>query len=412
MRTPREAPFSGIIGTMLKKSPFFDFLNRRSDSGFDEYVATHVEDDDYINWNGFLLPNDYGDAEYEYNAIRNSCAMFDATPLRKIRVHGDGAGAFFDRLVTRPISGLPDMRATYTVLCNDDGSFKDDAIIYKFADDDYLFMPSDIDHRPYFETVCQRFAISDVTFEECTDAWAGAAIQGPRSAAALRHMGFYDVDQMHPFEIRECYLGGGTISVARMGFTADLGYECWMSTSLVKSFTESVADVRADLGIELPGYGLDALQVCRLEGGFIVSGWDCSNEIDPQPDFDRTPLELGLGWLVNLDGEDFIGKDALVEQQQNGTQHVLRYFSIEENTQLGDGSEIYAADSDEVIGRVNNSAWSWGLQKTIGNASLTSNYRDAEFGRATADGHSIELRFSRKPLIDLPQRNQVPAPIS
>ena len=87
-------------------------------------------------------------------------------------------------------------------------------------------------------------------------------------------------------------------------------------------------------------------------------------------------------------------------------------FSIEENTQLGDGSEIYAADSDEVIGRVNNSAWSWGLQKTIGNASLTSNYRDAEFGRATADGHSIELRFSRKPLIDLPQRNQVPAPIS
>jgi hypothetical protein len=64
---------------MLKKSPFFDFLNRRSNPGFDEYVATHVEDDDYINWNEFLLPNDYGDAEYEYHAIRNSCAMYSGS---------------------------------------------------------------------------------------------------------------------------------------------------------------------------------------------------------------------------------------------------------------------------------------------------------------------------------------------
>ena len=396
---------------MLKKSPFFDFLNRRSEPGFDEFVASSVEDEHYINWNEFLLPNDYGDAESEYFAIRNSCAVFDVSPLRKIRVHGNDAGTFFDRLLTRPISDLPAMRATYTVFCNEDGSFKDDAIVYKFADDDYLMMPSDIDHRPYFESVRVQFDIGDVSFEECTEAWVGAAIQGPLSAAALLHMGFDTVEQLRPFEVREYEFGGGAICIARMGFTADLGYECWLAPPLVSAFIESIESVRSSLSIELPGYGLDALQACRLEGGFIVAGWDCSTEIDPQADFSRTPLELGLAWLVNLDGEDFIGKQALVEQKRNGTKHLLRYFSMDQYMILEDGAAIYAPQSDEVIGRVNNSAWSWGLQQTIGNASIFSAYKDNEYGRVLVNENYSKLAFHRKPLIELPRRNQVPAPI-
>ena len=396
---------------MLKKSPFFEFLNRRSEPGFDAFVAASVEDEHYINWNEFLLPNDYGDAESEYFAIRNSCAVFDASPLRKIRVHGNGAGTFFDRLLTRPISDLPAMRATYTVFCNEDGSFKDDAIVYKFADDDYLMMPSDIDHRSYFESVRAQFDISDVSFEECTDAWVGAAIQGPLSAAALLDMGIDTIEQLRPFEVREYEFGGGAICVARMGFTADLGYECWLAPPLVSAFIESIESARSSLSIELPGYGLDALQVCRLEGGFIVAGWDCSTEIDPQPDFSRTPLELGLSWLVNLDGEDFIGKEALVEQKRNGTKHLLRYFSMNQYMVLEDGAAIYAPQSDEVIGRINNSAWSWGLQQTIGNTSIFSEYKDYEDGRVLVNEKYSKLAFHRKPLIELPRRNQVPAPI-
>jgi len=403
--------FSGIMGAMLKKSPFFDFLNRR-DSSYEEFVAATTADEDYINWNEYLLASDYGDAKAEYHAIRNSCAMFDVTPLRKIRVRGSDAGAFLDQLLTRPISGLPRMRATYAVFCDDNGNFKDDAIVYKFSDDDYLIMPSDIDHRPYFESVCERFNLGNLSFKECTDTWAGTAIQGPLAAAALHHMGFYDVDQLRPFEVSEFNLGGGTVSVARLGFTADLGYECWLSPNLVKSFGESIADIRTTMNIDLPGYGLDALQVCRLEGGFIVAGWDCSTEIDPQPDFERTPLELGLGWLVDLDGADFIGKAALVEQKKNGLRHVLRYSSTAQNVQLEDGMDILASDSDEVIGRVNNSAWSWGLEKTIGNASVLAAHKDVEAARVLVNGEFVEMSFSREPLIDLPRRNQVPAPIA
>ena len=92
---------------MLKKSCFFDFLNRQINTNFSALLGSGVADEDYINWNEFLMPRHYGDAETEYHAIRNSCALCDVSPIRKIRVQGQGASSFLDQLLTRPVSQLP-----------------------------------------------------------------------------------------------------------------------------------------------------------------------------------------------------------------------------------------------------------------------------------------------------------------
>ncbi len=398
---------------MLKKSIFYDFLNRREDTDFEMFVSESVEDEHYINWNEFLLPHDYGDAETEYLAIRNSCALFDVSPLRKIQVRGAGAGEFFNHLLTRPVSDLPAMRATYTVFCNEDGSVKDDAIVYKYADDNYILMPSDVDHSPYFESLCRQRGLSDVTFTECTDAWAGIAVQGPRSASVLLNMGFDGIEQLRPFEVRDYTLNGDTLRIARMGFTADLGYECWVEPELVEAFILSVQSARSSLSLSLPGYGLSALQCCRLEGGFIVAGWDFATELEPQPGFERSPYELCLGWIVNLDGADFVGRDALMEQKKNGHRFTLRYFATDENNQPEDGAEIYAdVDGHNVsVGAVNCSSWSWGLNKMIGNASIQSEHAELDDAWISLSGRRIRMKLSRGPLMTLERRNQVPAPI-
>ncbi|MGI9271930.1 MAG: aminomethyltransferase family protein [Woeseiaceae bacterium] len=394
---------------MLRKSAFYDFLDRRSDSDFASFLASSAEDQDYIDWNGFLMPMHYGDAELEYFAIREGCAMCDVSPMRKIRIRGKNAGAFFDRLLTRPVSGLAAMQATYTILCNDDGNLKDDAILYKLAEDDYLMMPSDVDHSPYFATVCQRFDIGDVEFIECTDAWVGVALQGPQSADVLKDMGFADVELLEPFSVREYDFANATILVARMGFTADLGYECWLKPEQVDQFCTAITNVRSSRNIALPGYGLDALQACRLEGGFIVAGWDCSTEIDPQPGFERTPYELGLGWLVNLDANDFVGREALITQKENGPNWVLRSFSFDENKQPDDGAPLYADGENESIGQINCSNWSWGLQKMIGNASIRARHRVLDNAWVEIGGARVEVTLSRGPHITLERRNRVPA---
>ena len=142
-------------------------------------TVTSVEDQDYINWNQYVLPYDYGDAEFEYHALRNSCALCDVTPMCMIRVRGANAGHFLDHLVTRPVSQLGPMRTTY------------------------MMMPSDIDHTAYFESLRDSLGITKVTFEECTDDWCGLAIQGPRSAAVMQQLGFDGAQELAPFEVRD-----------------------------------------------------------------------------------------------------------------------------------------------------------------------------------------------------------------
>lgn len=398
---------------MLKKSPFYDFLNRRKDHDFQQYLANFTEDSDFIEWNGFLLPNDYGDARLEYQAIRNSCAMFDVSPLRKYRITGADSGAFLDRLLTRPVSQATSMRGIYVVFCNEDGSLKDDAILHRYSDDDYLLLPSDMDHSAYFESLLDRFDLRDITITDCTRSLVGFALQGPLSATVIKHMGFDDIELLEPFEIRDFTLAGDVVRVARMGFTADLGYECWIQPQLRPAIEKQVRKAREVLELEIPGYGLTALEACRLEGGFIVAGWDCSTEADLQPGFERSPFELGLGWLVNLDSVDFIGRDALKEQQRSGHRFTLRTFNIDDRRKPADDTVLYALvdGEDTPVGSINCSAWSETLGRMIGNVSLESRYAEIESAWVEIDGKAVSVALSRQALLKFDRARQVPAPI-
>ena len=221
------------------------------------------------------------------------------------------------------------------------------------------------------------------------------------------------IEQIAPFAVCDYELSGRTIRISRMGFTADLGYECWMKPELADAFMQSIESVRLSMDIALPGYGLSALQACRLEGGFIVAGWDFATELEPQPGFERSPYELGLGWLVNLDAADFVGRDALLEQKKNGYSYTLRSFSIDEKNQPDDGTEIFSISNDKniSIGIVNCSSWSWGLNKMIGNASIRAEHVDLTDAWIPINGKRIDMKLSSRPPVSLERRNQIPAPI-
>jgi aminomethyltransferase len=398
----------------MKKSALFDFLNRR-EADFDAYVAASTVDEHYINWNEFVLPNDYGDAEAEYHAIRNRCAMFDVSPIRKYRIRGAAAGRFLDTLLTRRVSSALTMRGIYVIFCNEDGSLKDDSILYKYAEDDYMLMPSDMDHSVYFESLRQQLDIAaeDLSIIDCSDAWVGVALQGPCSATVLRAMGFELVEQLQPFEVRDYPLAGCTIRIARMGFTADLGYECWFPPGSCNAFEQGIESARKQLGWDIPGYGLGALEVCRLEGGFIVAGWDFATEADPSPGFERTPFDVGLGWLVDLEAEKFVGREALQNIKAQGQRYVLRSLQIDAQYKPDDGAPLFAEidGQEQEVGSINCSVWSWGLEKMIGNATIERQYADISEASIRVGDECRTVLLARGPVLKLERRNQVPAQI-
>jgi len=400
----------------MKKSTFFDFLNRNTNLDFESFLAKSREDVDYINWHDYCLPMTYGDDASEYRAVRSTCALFDASPIKKYKISGADAGAFLDAVMTRQMSRQRSMRVGYAVFCNEDGMLLDDGLLYKFDEDNYLLMVSELDHADHFAKVSNRF--DDLKIDEITPTLAGLAFQGPESCQILKFIGFASLEKLKPFEIKKFTFGGGNVTVARVGFTADLGYELWFDPDLNKAVEQAIRKAEAALEMKIDGYGLKALNALRLEGGFIVPGWDTAQTFEDN-EYERTPTELGLSWAVDLDRKgDFFGKAALLKEKENDPRFKAAGLSIDliidQKCDIQEGLELYALIDGKVlqIGTLPSVAWSYGLNCWLGIASIrTKFFRDDLEYHVQFGGEQIACHPKKLPFVKFDRYRQVPAPV-
>ena len=397
----------------MKKSTFYDFLNRHADDDFQSFINNAKEDVDYIDWHDFCLPLSYGDAAAEYKAVRSTCALFDASPVKKYRFTGADAGAFLDAVMTRPMSRQKSLHVGYAVFCNEDGMLRDDGLLYKFAEDDYLLMVSELDHDEYFRIKSNQF--KDLTIDEVSSSLSGLALQGPQSCAVLRHMELAGIERLKPFEIKEYAFNENRLVVARVGFTADLGYELWFEPGLNKDMEKALRKAESLLGFDINGYGLTALNALRLEGGFVVPGWDTTQTFEDNKT-ERTPAELGLSWVVDLDQKgDFIGKNALLKERDVGQRFHIMGFTLDQECDLEEGIELLALVDGvtKSVGTCPSVAWSYGLSCWVGLASVQSDsYRKYFDYHIHIKGQDIKCRPAKLPFVSLDRYRVVPAPLA
>lgn len=395
----------------IRKSTFFDFLNRYTAYGFEDFIATAKEDIDYINWHGYGLIMAFGDESSEYSAVRNSCALFDASPIKKYKISGADAGTFIDSLMTRQISKQKPMHVSYATLCNENGMLLDDGLLYKFADDSYLLMVSEIDHDVHFANVSVGF--ENLEIEEVTSSLSGLAVQGPKSCAVLNCMKFTSVETLKPFEIKNFEFCGSEVTVARAGFTADLGYELWFEPDLNEAVEQAISKAEEELNIQISGYGLNALNALRLEGGFIVPGWETAQTFESDED-ERTPAELGISWTVDLArDDDFVGKTALLKERENGPRFKTIGLTIDKRCDPEDGINLYSTIDGKThqVGTLPSVAWSYGLKCHISLASIKSDFAsdNVEY-HLEIDGEQIACRVTALPFVKFDRYHQTPAP--
>jgi aminomethyltransferase len=394
-----------------KKSVFYDFLARYGGTDFETYMARSQPDEDYLNWNGYTLPYVFEDEEKEYNAVRKGCALFDATPANKYRITGLDAGALLDYMTTRAMSRLPEMRATYAIWCNPDGMLNDDAMLFKRADDDFLLMAAEVDHLHYLIEMSQRFANATVVDESAV--WAGLAVQGAKSCAVLVTLGFSGVDRLKPYDIGYFELAGEHVMVARVGFTGDLGYEVWFERGLAPAIEDAFLAAEIALDLQISGYGLTTIQLCRMESGMIVPGWDTAQTFT-NAELERSPFELGLAWNVDLDrDDDFVGRQALLKERADGSRFVLKGFEIDAECELLDGAELFATvDGDDVqVGTLPSVSWSHDPARWIGLSSLRTAYAEVADCYVVIDEERQPCRVVGLPFVEIARRRQVPAPM-
>jgi len=396
----------------IQKSIFFDFLNRYSDDTFESFIAEAREDTDYINWHNYCVPMDYGDTEKEYKAVRGSCALFDASPVKKYRISGLDSGKLLDRVMTRRKSLQKSMQVSYAVFCNDDGMLLDDGLLYKFSDDNYLLMISEIDHDDHFMKA--SLGLDQLKIEEVTPSLSGLALQGPKSCTVLKSMGMTSIENLKPFEIKNYPAENGEITIARVGFTSDLGYELWFKPELRKSVENMICQAETALDMRISGYGLNALNAFRLEGGFIVPGWDTAQTFENN-DHERTPSELGIAWTVDYNREDdFVGKKALLKEKKYGPRFNTVGFTMEHKQKPVDGTKLYTTIDGTAVeaGSFPVIAWSYELNCWLGLASVKADYPENEHDfYIIKDGDHVSCNQSSLPFVNFSRYRQTPAPL-
>ena len=336
----------------LQRSPFHDRLVALSKT------------EEWAGWNSYKVPRVVDRLSSEYFAVRSGCAVMDLTPMEKYRITGAGARAYLDRLVTRDISALKPGRVTYVVWCNDDGKVIDDGTLFQLDEDDYRVCAQ----HHQLDWLLMSATGFDVQIRTETHDVAALAVQGPTSCSVLTAAGIDGLDQLRPFGIANLQCQDMPVTVSRTGYTGDLGYELWVEPGNALRLWDAIFAVHGQYDIQV--MGLDALEMVRIEAGFVMPGFDFNTaESTVRNGYDRSPFEVGLGWVVNLDKGHFTGRKALLAEKSRTAKRRLTKLVVDGNKPVGEAF-IYNGKNGKQVGEIKCTIWSPILKANLALADI------------------------------------------
>jgi aminomethyltransferase len=322
---------------------------------FHERARALSQVDSFVAWSGYTTVDVFTTVEQEYFAIRNSTSVYDLTPMVKYRIAGADALHFLNRLMTRDMRKLAPGRVAYSVWCNDSGHLIDDGTVFCLAANEYRLCTAE----RQLDWLGASAIGFDVEIAEVTEEVAALALQGPTSCALLKALGFDGVERLKPFELRQFAMPPAAlpVMVSRTGFTGDLGYELWMPPADAQGVWDALMEAGRTRGVR--PIGSRALNIARIEAGFLLPNLDFISAAHTlRIGTERSPLELGLGWLVDFGKGHFTGRRALLEEQRRGPARLLVGLDIEGNKPAHNALLYADRTGRKQVGNVTSASWS------------------------------------------------------
>ena len=283
---------------------------------FHERTFALCESLNYREWSGYYTVSAYEmHHDHEYNAIRNATALIDISPLFKYRVTGKDATRLVDRIITRDTQKVAVGQVIYTPWCDEHGKVIDDGTISRLEENVYRWTAAD----PSLRWFTQNATGLDVQIADISESVAALAVQGPTSGRMLKDVvEDADIENLKYFRVTKGRIAGVSVEVSRTGYTGDLGYEIWMPAENALRIWDTLSE--QGKAFDIKPAGMLALDVARIEAGLLLIDIDFNSSkkalIEPQK---YSPFEMGLGRLVSLEKNRFIGQAALSAEQKRGS---------------------------------------------------------------------------------------------
>src|SRR5258706_10475238 len=221
----------------------------------------------YREWSGYYTVSVYEmHHEHDYNAIRNSAALIDISPLYKYRVTGPDATRLVNRIITRDINKVAVDQVIYCCWCDSEGKVIDDGTITRLGENEYRWTAAD----PSLRWFQQNALGLDVKIEDISEKVAALALQGPTSGRLLQSIAEADVAGLSYFRVTSGRLAGVPVDISRTGYTGDLGYEIWIPWASALRVWDALT--AAGRSFDVRPTGMLALDVARIEAGLLPIG--------------------------------------------------------------------------------------------------------------------------------------------
>jgi len=347
---------------MLKRTPLFDVHK--------EYGAKIIE---FFGWE---MPVQYEGLVEEHNAVRNAAGIFDVSHMGEVEVTGEEALDYVNNLVTNNVADLVDGQVLYAFMCYEKGTVVDDLLVYRFNQNHFYLVINASNIDKDFKWMQEQVGDYRVKIENTSDNVAEVAVQGPEAQNILQTLTDTDLNEIKFFHCRrDIKVAGVNCLVSRTGYTGEDGFEVYTAPADVATVWNAFLEAGKEKGA-MPA-GLGCRDTLRFEACLPLYGQELSDEI--------TPLEAGLKMFVKLDKENFIGKEALVKQSEEGLKRRIVGFEISKGI-ARHGYDV--VNGGEKIGFVTTGYKSPTLGTSIGLAMV-----DIEYAKL---GTEIEIQVRKK----------------
>jgi len=311
-----------------------------------------------VPFSGWDLPVQYTGVLDEHLAVRTRAGLFDVSHMGEVDVVGRQALDFLQRVTCNDVSRLSAGRIQYSALTTPEGTFVDDLLVYKRADDDYLLVINAGNTPKDVAWLREHAKGYDLRLTDVSSQWCQIALQGPRSQEILQPLTKAPLGEMKYYTFVQAQVSGVPAIVSRTGYTGEDGFEIYGPAEAAETLWYAILGSGAPHGL-VPA-GLAARDTLRLESKMALYG----NDIDDT----TTVLEADLAWILKLEKGDFLGRDALYRQKAEGLTRKLVGFETEGRAIARHG---HKAMSDGVeVGSITSGSFAPFLKKNIGLAYL------------------------------------------
>lgn len=283
----------------------------------------------------------------EHNAVRNSVGIFDIGHMGLIKIEGEAALALIQKAATNDASKLEVNQCQYSVLCNERGGVIDDILVYRLPMF-YLIIANASNADKVLAHLKSMAGGASVGFYEN---YCSIAVQGPKAIELVEkvlNVSLGELKHNHTIWWRD-------IIISRTGYTGEDGAELIVAKSEAAKIWEMFITAGGQ------PCGLGARDTLRLEAGLPLYGHEYDEE--------TSPLEAGYGWAVKFDKGDFIGRESLLKEKNDGLKKKLVGLELEGKAIPRQGTPI----NDEhklKIGEVTSGTFSPTFKKPIAMAYL------------------------------------------